>query len=104
MGDVPVKLPDMDALQTDLTAPKLEPQLNNDFLLESKEKMKKRGVRSPDLADALALTFAFNEYFTGVEMQDSQPVTFASPQALQNRPATGYIPPPMAGGATSWMG
>lgn len=29
------------------------------ILLESKESMKKRGVSSPDLADALALTFAY---------------------------------------------
>jgi hypothetical protein len=67
-ADMPAKLPDMDALQTDLTAPKLVPQLNNDFLLESKDEMKKRGVRSPDLADSVALTFAFNEYFPDAQM------------------------------------
>jgi hypothetical protein len=103
-GDMPVKLPDNDALQTDLTAPKLVPQLNNDFLLESKSEMKKRGVRSPDLADSVALTFAFNEYFPDAQMMDSAPVTFASPQGLQNRPSTGYIPPPLSGGGTGWMG
>lgn len=104
MAAEPAKLPDMDALQTDLTAPKLEPQLSNDFLLESKEKMKKRGVRSPDLGDAVALTFAFNEYFTDAQMQDSQQAAFGTPVGLPNSPVAGYIPPPMTPGATSWMG
>jgi hypothetical protein len=53
-----VALPDLDALSADLTAPKIKPTMTNDLLLESKEEMKKRGVRSPDLADAIALTFA----------------------------------------------
>jgi len=57
-----VSIPDESALQSDLCAPKQKPRVDGFFLLESKEEMKKRGVRSPDLADALALTFAFNEY------------------------------------------
>lgn len=56
-------LPDDNALQSDITAPRNKPRLDNFFLLESKEEMKKRQVRSPDLADACALTFAFNEHF-----------------------------------------
>jgi hypothetical protein len=100
----PSKLPDMDALQTDITAPKLEPQLNNDFQLESKDKMKKRGVRSPDLADSVALTFAFNEFFSAAQMQDAQPASFGSPPDLQIGPSARYSPPPMTTGGTSWMG
>lgn len=61
-GDEP-SLPDLPELQTDLTAPRLKPLPNNDFLLESKVDMKRRGVRSTDLSDAVALTFASNEYF-----------------------------------------
>lgn len=53
-----VSLPDMDVLSSDITAPKIKPTLTNDLLLESKDEMRKRGVRSPDLADAIALTFA----------------------------------------------
>ena len=53
-----VSIPDVDDLHADLTSPQVEAKLNNDFLLESKDKLRKRGVRSPDLADALALTFA----------------------------------------------
>lgn len=57
-----VSIPDDAALHTDLTAPRLKPKLNHDYLLESKDEMKARRVRSPDLADAVALTFAFSEY------------------------------------------
>lgn len=98
-----VKLPDMEALQTDITAPKLLPKLNNDFLLESKVEMKKRHVRSPDLADAVALTFAFKEFFTNVQQHDTQPVQFGQPEHLHAQPNSGYVPPAGAGG-TGWMG
>ncbi len=53
-----VSIPDTDMLQADITAPQIKPTLSNDTLLESKDQMKARGVRSPDLADSLALTFA----------------------------------------------
>lgn len=96
-------IPDDDALQTDLTAPRLKPRLDNDFLLESKAEMKARGVRSPDLADALVLTFAFNEFFQGYQAENSRKPVFASDPGLQPEPDQSYIPP--AGhGSTSWMG
>jgi hypothetical protein len=56
-------LPDCDALASDLSATKIKYRSNNDWLLESKSDMKARGVRSPDLSDALALTFSINEWF-----------------------------------------
>lgn len=56
-------IPDNDELASDLSAPKEKFRANNDWLLESKVDMKARGVRSPDLADALALTFAVQEFF-----------------------------------------
>jgi hypothetical protein len=99
-----VSLPDLDALETDITAPRLKPQLNNDFLLESKEEMKKRGLRSPDLADSLALTFAFNEYFDGYHAQDkAPPPQYGDTGALHSDTSQGYVPPPVFG-ATGWMG
>lgn len=55
-------IPDDDALVSDLASPKTKYRANNDWLLESKMEMKARGVKSPDLADALALTFAVQEY------------------------------------------
>lgn len=56
--DEPVSIIDLDKLQGDITGPQEKGTLTNDLLLESKQDMKSRGVRSPDLADALALTFA----------------------------------------------
>lgn len=98
-----VSLPDLDALQTDLCAPRLKPQLNNDFLLESKEEMKKRGVKSPDLADSVALTFAFNEWFEKYDAGSSAPASYGEGQSLQSEPSAGsvnYLPT----GNHGWMG
>lgn len=58
-----VSLPDDDALQSDICAPQMKPRMNGDFVLEAKEQMRARGVRSPDLADSVVLTFASREYF-----------------------------------------
>lgn len=41
-----------------LAAPKFKIKSNGQMLLESKEDMRKRGVKSPDVADALVLTIA----------------------------------------------
>lgn len=51
-------IPDDDALQTDACAPQYRYDANQYLLIESKEQMRKRGVRSPDEWDAVALTFA----------------------------------------------
>lgn len=94
------RIPEDAALQSDLTAPCLRPKLNNDFLLESKVDMKKRGVRSPDLGDALALTFASKEFFAsykapraeGIVDQDQRALGYAAPAATTS------------GGRFGWMG
>jgi hypothetical protein len=51
-------IPDDVVLETDLTAPGSHLNRRDQLVLESKEDMQKRGVASPDRADALALTFA----------------------------------------------
>ena len=58
-------IPDDDDLASDMSGPKEKWRANNDWLLESKTEMKARvpGIRSPDLADACALTFATREFF-----------------------------------------
>lgn len=56
-------IPDDDDLASDLSAPKIKYRANNDWLLESKPDMKARGMRSPDLGDGLALTFATTRFF-----------------------------------------
>lgn len=45
-------------LAAELTGPMYHFDASNRIFLEKKEDMKKRGLRSPDIADALALTFA----------------------------------------------
>lgn len=46
-------------LRTDMTSPKVSPDSKGAMFLESKKDMKRRGVASPDAADAIAVTFAF---------------------------------------------
>jgi hypothetical protein len=53
-----VSLPDDEDLRTDLTGVEYGYNLRNELQLERKEDMKKRGLKSPDIADALALTYA----------------------------------------------
>jgi hypothetical protein len=51
-------IPDSEDIQVDLTGVKYGFNADNAIQLERKEDMKKRGLASPDNADALALTFA----------------------------------------------
>jgi hypothetical protein len=51
-------LPDTDAIQADACGPGYKYDIHQRLLLEKKEDMRKRGVRSPDEWDAIALTFA----------------------------------------------
>lgn len=66
---------DEDSLQADACGPAYKYDTQQRFLLESKESMRKRGVRSPDDWDALALTFA-------------QPVYEEVPRNAEHRQAT----------------
>jgi hypothetical protein len=76
------RIPNIDDLQSDLVAVKQIHRTNGDWLLMSKADMKKAGLRSPDLGDALALTFASKEYFPEREGQTmpvhASPVTGAA--------------------------
>lgn len=51
-------IPDDDELQADACGPAYSFNMKQKLVLESKEQMRKRGVRSPDCWDAVALTFA----------------------------------------------
>jgi phage terminase large subunit len=53
-----LEIEDIPELRADLTGPLYSFTNGQQILLEKKETMKKRGLASPDLADALALTFA----------------------------------------------
>ena len=50
-------LPDLPEIRTDLCAPTYKHNAAGKFQLESKEDMKKRGMMSPDVGDALCVTF-----------------------------------------------
>jgi hypothetical protein len=52
-------IPDDQKLADDLTGPESYPNLKGEILLEKKEDMRKRGLASPNRADAIALTFAY---------------------------------------------
>lgn len=59
LKDEPVSIPDDDSLHGDLIGPNYTYNLKQQKVLESKEQMRKRGVKSPDEGDALAMTFAY---------------------------------------------
>lgn len=52
------RIPKMDELRQELVAPTYTFTSNGRIKVEGKAEMKRRGLRSPDLADALGLTFA----------------------------------------------
>lgn len=52
------QIPDLDSLQADACAPGFKYNMYGQLLIEAKQDMKKRGMRSPDEWDAIALTFA----------------------------------------------
>ena len=58
LGTRAVKLPKDEALRHELVAPRYTFTSAGKVVVESKDSMRKRGMRSPDLADALCLTFA----------------------------------------------
>lgn len=53
-----VSIPDDDSLHADACGPGYRYDINQKLVLESKEDMRKRGLRSPDGWDAIVLTFA----------------------------------------------
>lgn len=53
-----VKLPKNETLRHELVAPRYSFSSSGKIVVESKDSMRKRGMRSPDLADSLCLTFA----------------------------------------------
>jgi hypothetical protein len=57
-----VCIPNAPALIADLVGPTYKPLSTGKIQVEAKDDMKKRGVASPDVADAFCLTFAGGEY------------------------------------------
>lgn len=66
--ELPVSIPDDDNLHADLMGPRFKYDSNHNKVLEDKESMRNRNVRSPNDADALALTFSEPvEYYAEVD-------------------------------------
>jgi hypothetical protein len=59
------KLPKMDDLRAELCAPTYSFASNGKIKVEGKADLKRRGLRSPDLADALCLTFSDGAAYVG---------------------------------------
>lgn len=62
LQDMPVEIPDSDELQVDLTCLGYSYDSSDRLKIEGKDDAKKRGLLSPDTADALMLTFFGGEY------------------------------------------
>ncbi len=58
LNNEPCSIPDDDALHSDLCSIRYKFDSNSRLVMEQKAEMKKRGVRSSDLADALCLTLS----------------------------------------------
>jgi hypothetical protein len=59
------EVPGLDiTLVDELTAPTYDYNVREEIVLESKKDMKRRGVPSPNVADALALTYAYPSFTT----------------------------------------
>lgn len=76
--DGPVRIPNNAPLISDITSPQPKISSNGRKMLEKKEDMKKRGIRSPDGGDALALTFAIPVAKREVA-EDQRPVNARGP-------------------------
>lgn len=95
-----VQLPDENVIQSDITAPRRKPSLTNDTVLESKDDMRLRRIRSPDIGDAIALTFASSEFFASYQDDLSQG-SFGLPDAPRQVTNSGFVPAPAGPGG--WM-
>lgn len=101
-------IPDDDDLASDMSGPKVKYRANNDWLLESKTELRARGLRSSDLSDACALTFAVNEFFdTWTKPKPVKGWTTGAPQMIGHNggPSLDDFESNFGGNtSTSWMG
>jgi hypothetical protein len=83
-------IPNDPALKLDLCAPTYKFASSGKMALESKDDIKARGLPSPDLGDALALTFAYPVAPRGLMVTSAGVVE--SPFGDGNRALTEYDP------------
>ena len=63
----PCSLPNRDSLKTDLCSLQYSYNSNSEYVLESKKDAKKRGIKSPDEGDSLALTFCLPDELLDID-------------------------------------
>lgn len=73
-------IPDAEDFCTDLAANRVKHDSKNNWSLLSKKELRKLGIKSPDIGDALACTFAFKEHFDTW----TQPTNIGGFKPLQN--------------------
>jgi hypothetical protein len=61
-NEMPIQIPDDDELHGDLCSLGYRFNSNGQLQIESKDELRARGMKSPDTADALALTFSCGQY------------------------------------------
>ena len=96
-------LPDNETLAKELVAPRYSFTSSGKLKVESKDEMKRRGVASPDVADALCLTFAGTAGLVtrgGMSRRWQQPIDYPSSAWI-----VGYVPDlgPMSSVASRWL-
>ncbi len=72
LRDEPCQVPDNDPLHSDICGIRYKIDSNSRLVMEKKEDMKKRGIRSPDSADAICLTFAQPESALNYAVKSNQ--------------------------------
>lgn len=87
MDPMGVDIPDVGIFQSDAVGPSYKYDSNQRIQLESKESMRKRGVRSPDVWDAVALTFAEPVY----ERRDDASARPSLPQYSSDTASLGWM-------------
>ena len=85
LEDIPVQIPDSDSLHADLCGIRYSFDSNSRLVMEKKEDMKKRGVRSPDESDALCLTFAMPVTAFREQINPHQPIVKSLAQSLNEQ-------------------
>ncbi len=88
LNELPCKIPDVDSLHADLCGVKYSFDSNSRLVMERKEEMKKRGIRSSDEADALCLTFALPVTALAVKKTDN---TFVKSISDEMNARLGYM-------------
>ena len=85
LNDIPVQIPDSDSLHADLCGIRYSFDSNSRLVMERKEDIKKRGIRSSDEADALCLTFALPTTAYKEQPNPSAPILKSLAQDFNNK-------------------